>query len=394
MKIHNELLSTPQEIQALATALQGQSMIAVDTEFLRETTFYPVIGLIQIATETESWLVDPLRLENPDIQPLLDVFCDPKIVKVLHASQADQECLYTSYGVTATPSIDTAVAASLCGYGDSIGLSKLLKDVLGVHVPKGHARTDWTARPMQEHLKKYAHQDVQHLVKVAKKLLEQLDSKGRKAWAFELSARFEKKKNYEPNPEGIALKLVKSGRLDNRGYAALIELVRWRENRVRHLDVPRRRVADDDVLMDLAKVRPKNLDHLTAFRGLNKGELKASATALLEAIQKSEKLGESELPQVPTPAIPSLSEARAVEFLQCFVRILSDQLEISARHLITGDDLLFLLRRNVNTVEDMVKEGLLTEGAGRLIGEELLAMLKGKRQLSLRNNQVFLVEQA
>ena len=131
MKAHSELLSTAEDIRQLAEKLQGAPIIAFDTEFIRESTFFPVIEILQIATDSESWLVDARAFKSrgdlEGIRPLLDLLGDPKILKVVHAAQGDQECLYTSFGVVASPTIDTAIAASVCGYGDGIGLGNLLK---------------------------------------------------------------------------------------------------------------------------------------------------------------------------------------------------------------------------------------------------------------------------
>lgn len=388
IRAHEKLLTTADEIKELASQLKNQELIAIDTEFLRESTFFPIVALIQIATDEASWLVDPLALKKEDLAPLIDIFEDKKIVKVLHAAQADQECLYTSYGIVASPSFDTAMAASLCGYGDNIGLSKLLKEALGVSLQKGHARTDWTARPIQEQLLRYAHLDVQYLIPLARKLFAELDKKERRPWAFELSSRYENKASYEPNPVGLANRLAKSGKLDRRGYATLIELIAWREKRVRNLDVPRRRVADDEILVALANVRPKDMNHLSAFRGLNKGELKVSGEAILKAIRAAADLSESQLPAVPTPLIPDSREARVIELIQCFVKLLSDELQISARHLVTADDILPVLRGQFQNLNDLVREEILTEGAAHLIGEELLAIVHGRRGLSVRSGAV------
>lgn len=394
MLAHKKLINTPEEVAQLAKNLSAQPMIALDTEFIRETTFFPIIALIQVATETESWLVDPLAFKQDELQPLFDVLTNPNIVKVLHAAQADQECLYTTYGVIASPSFDTSAAASLCGMGDSIGLLKLVKEKLGVQLQKGHARTDWTVRPMPEQLMKYAHSDVEYLIPLARKLMDELDRKNRKQWAFELSARHEDKRMYEPNPEGLTRKLSKSGKLDRRGVAVLKELVAWRERRVRDLDVPRRRVADDDVLTALAATRPKDMNHLSAFRGLNRGELKHSGEAILAAVKRGLAVPDSELPEVPKPDIATDAEARAVELIQTFIKIEAEDMQISARHLITSDDILPLLRNRYSSVDDIVKAGILTAGAGALIGEELLAMLQGRRSLSIKNGRVAVVSTA
>ena len=390
MKQNLELLSSPSEIRALAANLKQKKIIAFDTEFIRETTFYPVVEIIQVATDEESWLIDAQAFFVKDggekregLRPLLDIFEDRSILKVLHAAQGDQECLFTAFGVVATPSFDTAVAASLCGYGDGIGLGNLLKAVLGVTIKKGHARTNWSVRPLPAQLSEYAHADVIHLVEAAEKLISELDQLKRKDWALELSAKWEDKKLYMPDPDGLANKLGKGGRLDQKGYAALVELVRWREERVRQLNLPRRWVADDNILMDLAQVRPKDIAHLSAFRGLNKGELKNSGEAILTALQRASESAPISAPKNPRTEMATGEESQAVELLKCYVGILADRQQVAIKHLMNAAQLLPLLRSQVTTVEDFVTQGVLSESSARLIGPEVLAMLQGKRALSL-----------
>ena len=172
---HPELVSTAEEIQKIALALKGQPLIALDTEFIRESTFYPIVEIIQVATAEEAWLIDakafkknfrpgPMGGFDPAINPLLEILRDSKILKIFHAAQGDQECFYTSFGIVASPSIDTAVAGSLLGYGDGVGLGKLLKTVLDVTIKKGHARTNWGVRPLPRQLSEYALADVEYLV--------------------------------------------------------------------------------------------------------------------------------------------------------------------------------------------------------------------------------------
>lgn len=393
---HPGLLSSEEEIRALAEKLKAAKVIAFDTEFIRENTFYPVVEIIQVATDSESWLVDAKALKtqhgpSPAMQPLLEVFEDPTILKVAHAIQGDQECLYTSFGVVATPSLDTAIAASLCGYGDGIGLGNLLKAALGVSIKKGHARTDWSVRPLPSQLADYAHADVEHLVGLGQKLIGELEKAGRKEWAFELTSKMEDKRAYELNAEEIAQRLAKGGRLDRKGYAALIELARWREERVRHLNLPRRWVADDNVLVDLAHVRPKDMQHLSAFRGLSKGELKNSGNAILAALQRASQIDESSLPLIPRPDVPSPSESQVLDLLKCYLGILADRHRIASRHLMTAPQLLPLLRSKASSPEQLIERKLLSEGAAKLVGEELIALMQGRRALSVRGSKIDIV---
>jgi ribonuclease D len=325
------------------------------------------------------------------IQPLLDIFTDQKILKIVHAAQGDQECLYTSFGVVASPSLDTAVAASLCGYGEAIGLGKLLKSVFDITLSKGHARTNWSVRPLPQQLIEYARADVDHLVALGLKLMEKLEELGRKAWGFEVSAKWEDSKLYQMDVEGIAQKLARGGRLDKKGYPALVNLVKWREERVRKLNLPRRWVADDHVLLDLAHVRPKDLEHLGAFRGLNKGELKNSGEAILEAIRLASERADLPPPKAARVLAPTADETLAFDLIRCYVSVLAEKHQIAAKHLLSAHQLLPLLRNEIQSSEDLIKKGILSPEATALIGDELIAMVQGKRALRVKGSQVEMI---
>jgi ribonuclease D len=390
----SEPLKTPAEIVELAAALSRHEIISFDTEFIRENTFYPSVELIQVATRDESWLVDAqaFRGKNAEgLRPLLDVFENPKILKILHAAQGDQECLYTSYKVVAKPSFDTAVGAALCGFGDGIGLGNLLKALLNVNLKKGHARTNWAARPLPAQLIEYAHADVEFLVQAAETLLKKLDESGRRAWALELSAKWEDPALYSPDPEGLTAKLAKSGRMDARTYATLQELMRWREERVRVLNLPRRWVADDQVLLDLANVKPKDLAHLSAFRGLNKGEMKASGEKILEAIRKGSETKEGKGPESVRTEHPSGDESQTLDLMKTYLGILADREKIAMKHLLTMGQLLPLLRDKGASPAEWVEKKLLSAEAARLVGGELHALLQGKRALSVDGRKIKIV---
>jgi len=399
VKNHPELLSTSEQILEMARVLKSHSMIAFDTEFIRESTFYPIVEIIQVATDSESWLVDAqafkrhqrdrgVQAYDPGLQPLLDVFKDPQILKILHAAQGDQECLYTAFGVVAAPTLDTAIAASLCGHGDGIGLGRLVKLALDVTLQKGHARTNWSVRPLPKQLMEYAHSDVVYLVELGQKLLAHLDELGRKTWALELSAKWENPALYQSDVDGLTQKLARGGRLDRKTLIALRSLVQWREDRVRQLNLPRRWVADDHVLIDLAQVRPKDLAHLSTFRGLNKGELKNSGEAIIRAASEGIEEEGLVVHKPSKPPVPSQDESQVLELLACFINILADRHKIAAKHLMASAKLLPLLRSKITTHEELIAAGILSEEAARLIGHELLETLNGKRALWIKDNRI------
>lgn len=384
------LMHTKAQIEELVTHLRKEKVIAFDTEFIRENTFYPQVEIIQVATRENTWLVDARAFwkDHDGIRPLLDVFEDQSILKIIHAAQGDQECIYTCFGVVASPSLDTAVAASLCGYGDGVGLGSLLKSVLDVTIKKGHARTNWGVRPLPEQLLEYAHEDVRFLVELGQTLLEKLEVLGRQKWALELTAKFEDKSLYESDPNALAIKLSRGGKLDQKGFSVLLELCKWRETRVRELNLPRRWVADDQVLVDLAMVKPKDIGHLGSFRGLSKGELKNNGEPILAAIQRGvAQATQVEAPERRRAEIPSQAEEQAMDLLHCFIGILADEHKIAVKHLMITAQLLPLLRcEQSEWPEIWIKKGILSQGAADLVGQEIVAFLKGEITLQITSH--------
>jgi len=407
MKAHPHLITSAPEIKQLAQILAHKKVIAFDTEFIRENTFYPIVEIIQIATESESWIIDAQAFRkgfkpgpkggfDEGIQPLLDIFTDQKILKVLHAAQGDQECLYTSFGVLASPVIDTAVAASLCGHGDGIGLGKLVKLMMDQELKKGHARTNWSVRPLPAQLIEYAHADVEFLVVMAERLLKDLENLGRKDWALQVSAKSADVANYELDPTDLARRLARGGRLDRKGHGPLLELIRWREDRVKQLNIPRRWVADDSVLMDLAQVRPKDIAHLGTFRGLNKGEIKNQGEKILSAIERGLKSEVQLFPNLahgrgPKQIMPSAEESQLLDLMKCYVGILADEHRVAVKHLASVPVLTTLVRSHFHSVEDLRKLEILNPEACDLIGQELVDFMHGRKALTVVDGRIFVV---
>jgi ribonuclease D len=203
-----DLVQNPNDIQAIADELAKAKYLAFDTEFIRESTFYPKLEILQIATPDAAWLIDCSALSRTDLKPILAIFTDPKILKIVHAAHGDQECLLSAYDILAAPLFDTAVGASLCGLGDNIGLSNLIRSVLGIELPKGYARTNWSKRPLPKPVLEYALLDVKHLIDVAEILFSRLEKSDRKQWALELSSRFEDRRLFEVPPEDISKRLA------------------------------------------------------------------------------------------------------------------------------------------------------------------------------------------
>lgn len=395
MQLHPELITKSQDLQKVCEQLSLHDHFAFDTEFIRESTFYPKLELIQLATREDAWLVDIQAFQRhaknhpetlrKDFMPLIRLFEDPKILKIAHAAQADQECIYFTLQCLAKPILDTSIGAALCGFGDSVGLAALMKKTLGVHLKKGQARTHWSSRPLPSQLVDYALGDVAYLVALGDYLLERLDQVNRREWALKLSAETAEASQYEPNDRAIAERLARSGKFDATSCQVLLELVRWRERRVRELDVPRRWLAEDGVLIDLARVQPKDLKHLMSFRGLNKKEAKENGEALLKIIQKA-------LKEVQAGSIlfkggrhipPTVEEEQAVSLLRCFLGILADQREIAVRYVAVGTQFLALIRESPKTTKDLEDLDILSPEGVALVGQELIDFIHGKKAIGL-----------
>jgi ribonuclease D len=385
-----DLIHHSKEIAPIAKKLSEATLIAFDTEFIRESTFYPKLEILQIATPDDAWLIDCQAISKKDMKPILDVFLNPKVLKIVHAAHGDQECLLSAYDILATPVFDTAVGASLCGLGDNIGLGNLIRSILGIELPKGYARTNWSKRPLPKPVLEYALLDVKHLIEVAQILFERLDKNGRRAWALDLSSKFSERKLYEVPPEDIAKRLAQSGKFNVRDYAVLLELVRWREERVRELDVPRRWLAEDGVLIDLAKIKPSTPEQLQGFRGLSKGESKLpQANRILAAIDRGLK-NEDEIPRdikQRSAAQPNSDESLGMDLLRVILSLLSDEFSIASKHIVLPQNLLPLLRLKPKSVQDLLESALVSPQLGESGMEKLYRFLTGEQGLVLEHGK-------
>jgi ribonuclease D len=383
-------ITTASGIDEMVEDLKGVEVIGIDTEFIRETTFFPKIALIQVATRERSWLVDPIPLTKEDLQPFLDVLTNPKVLKVMHAAFADQEVIYWTYGHIAEPVLDTAVAAALCGYGDNVGLAKLTKDVLKVHLHKGRSRVKWLARPLSQELLHYAHQDVEFLVELSAKMEEWLRSKGRWDWALEES--YVNPVDFDTPPEDIAHRLAKSGQLDETTYLCLQELVCWREDRARKGNMPRSWVADNEVLIALARSRPKSVGELRSFRGIGPKEIDRSGETILRAIETGSKApkGDADLP-VRNNAAAEV-DSHALDLMKAYLAFLSARYEIAPRFLLRTGRLADLIVFAKEEFKVWVEKGIISQSASEVIGRDLKDFLSGKLLLGLKAGRVDIVQ--
>ncbi len=301
-------------LAAAARAWEGRgahALLAFDTEFVRERTFFPRLGLVQLADGEAVTLVDPLAVD--DLAPLLCALGTDGPVKVVHSASEDLEVLYRAYGIVPAPLFDTQIAAALAGLGASLGYQRLVATVFGVELPKGETRTDWLARPLSPAQLAYAAEDVAYLPALYEHLAAELDRLGRLGWAREDSAALAAGlARLDEDPELAYLRRKGAGRLNRRQLAALRALAAWREREARRRDLPRSFVLKEDLLLALATRRPSTPKELARLPSFDPRQAARDGAVWLDLLRAAEALPEDELP--PEPArLPITAGFRELE---------------------------------------------------------------------------------
>jgi ribonuclease D len=278
------LITDDAELSRCCQRLRDEPWIAVDTEFMRERTYYPELCLVQIGIPGEVWCVDALALD--DLAPLRELLGVANNDKVLHAARQDLETLWPVCGGPVSPLFDTQIAAALCGHDEQIGYAALVETLLGVTLPKEHQRTDWSRRPLKDAQLEYAANDVRYLCEVYDSLSESLRSLGRTEWAQEDSARLLDPALYRAEPEQAYRRVKQGHTLSPAQQQVLRELASWREETAQSSNRPRGWIARDPVLLYLAQSCPGSVEALEKVRGLDEGIRKRHGDAIVQAIAR------------------------------------------------------------------------------------------------------------
>ncbi len=280
------LVADTATLQICVKALQQCEALAVDTEFMRTDTFYPILGLIQIYDGHDCWLIDPLAIE--DLQPLVAVFTELRIIKVFHSCSEDLEVLQHKLGCIPVPVFDTQIAAALAGYGFSKGYAALVSDMLDIHVPKGETRSDWLQRPLREAQLGYAASDVYHLLPVYEQLMADLDRLDRVDWMAEEMATLAERANLQDDGSDYYRKIKGAWRLSPKELLVLQSLCQWREVEARQCNRPRNRVLDEKTLLDIATKQPSSKAELSNIEGMHPGLIRRYGDILLHLLQTTQ----------------------------------------------------------------------------------------------------------
>lgn len=332
------MIETTAALEDACAKLAQSDFITIDTEFLRETTFWPQLCLIQMASPRMEVLVDPLA-KGLDLKPFFELMANAKVVKVFHAARQDIEIIHHLGNLVPHPIFDTQVAAMVCGFGDSVSYDQLVQRITGAHIDKTSRFTDWSRRPLSDKQLEYALADVTHLRDVYAALKAQLEREGRAGWLTEEMAILESANTYDIHPDDAWLRL--KARLRKPTELAIVKFVAaWREREARSRNVPRSRVLKDDAIYEIAQQQPKDTDALSRLRTIPKGwERSASGTAVIEAVNAALALPKAEMPHAPKPTRSPEGTGAAVELLKVLLKLISDKEGVAAKVIANTDDL-------------------------------------------------------
>ncbi|WIO73042.1 ribonuclease D [Porticoccaceae bacterium LTM1] len=295
-----EWVDTDKRLSQLCEEWSKQPCIAVDTEFVRTDTFYPILGLIQVSDGETCWLVDPLAIE--DMLPLAELLVDNRVVKIFHACSEDLEVLQHSMGVIPKPIIDTQLAAAFVGFGFSKGYAALVGDVLGITLDKHETRSDWLQRPLTEAQQRYGAEDVYYLVHVYHKLIQQLEQGSRLSWVETDMKELVAKISTTGPADEYYLKIKGAWQLRQDELAILKQLACWREHSAREQNKPRNRIVSDRMMLEVAKAKPKSLPGLQRVKEMHPRVVRQYGDDLLELVEQTLNADHSEWPsRLPKP---------------------------------------------------------------------------------------------
>jgi ribonuclease D len=377
-------ITTTKELTEVCARMARHPFVTVDTEFLRETTYYPLLCVAQIASIDEAVVVDALAA-GIDLAPFFALMVDEKVVKVFHAARQDIEIVWNLAKKIPHPIFDTQVAAMVLGYGDSISYDQLVQRITGDALDKSHRFTDWTRRPLTDAQLTYAISDVTHLRDVYLKLAEDLARRGRSEWVDAEMNVLTSPETYRMEPDR-AWERLKSRVRKPKELAILIEVAAWREREAQTRDVPRGRVLKDDAIGDIAVQAPTSIERLGNLRSLPNGfERSRWGEAIVEAVQRGIARDPKTLPRIERFR-PAMNGAATVELLKVLLRMTAERHGVAAKVIATVDDLDRIAS------DDEADVPALKGWRRELFGEKALALKHGRLALAVEKSRVVAVE--
>ena len=381
-----QLISTQQELETVLAQLARSEFITIDTEFIRETTFWPELCLIQMASPGVSALVDPLAA-GIDLAPFFELMANEKVLKVFHAARQDIEIVFHLGGLIPHPVFDTQIAAMVCGFGDSVSYDQLVQRITGTQLDKSSRFTDWRHRPLSDKQLEYALADVTYLIEVYRHLKDKLESRNRQDWVNEEMEVLTSRETYDLHPENAWTRLKMRLRKPIE-LAVLQQVAAWREREARERNVPRGRVIKDDAIYEIAQQQPKDAAALSRLRSIPKGwERSSTAAGMLAAVNAALAIPKDDLPKIPRQASASEGANAASEILKVLLRIVAEKEGVAPKIIANSED-----------IDRIAAEGegadveALTGWRREVFGDKALKLIRGELAIRFENRRIGIFE--
>lgn len=378
------LITETEALAALCERLRTETFVTVDTEFMRERTYWPELCLVQLASDAEVALVDTLA-PGLDLAPLGALLAEPAVTKVFHAARQDVEIFLLKFDAVPAPLFDTQVAAMVAGYGDQVSYDGLCRSLAGTQIDKAHRFSDWSARPLSAAQMAYAAADVTHLRRIYRALDEKLRHEGRLAWVAEEMAALTDPATYRQDPEAAWERL--RPRTGNRRFLGVLRaLAAWREREAQRINIPRQRLVKDEALLEIAATMPETAADLSRARGITEGFAKGrSGTGLLAAVKLGKDLPEDALPEAPRDRVGPPASPALVALLKVLLAAKSEEHHVAPKLLASSEDLDRLASGDGTEVPAL--HGWRRE----VFGEAALALKAGRLALGVDGKRVKLI---
>ncbi len=375
------VITETDELAALCQRLAAAEFITVDTEFMRETTFWPILCLAQVAGPNEAAAIDA-KAPGLDLAPLFALLSDPSVLKVFHAARQDLEIFHHLDGRVPAPLFDSQVAAMVCGFGEQVSYEALASKLAGARLDKSSRFTDWSHRPLSDRQLEYAIGDVTHLRVIYERLSKSLEKSGRAAWVAEEMTALCDPAIYEQHPEN-AWRRIKSRSTDRQFLAVLSTVAAWREAEAQGRDLPRNRILRDESLLEIAARAPVTVDGLARTRGLGKRLAEgAMGRSLIAAVKAGLAMPEQDRPVVAKPRPPARGIGPVVELLKVLLKMKCDIHDVAQRLVASSVELERIAS------EDQADVRALHGWRREIFGEEALALKAGKLALSVKGGRI------
>lgn len=372
-------IDSSEQLANFCDEINNAGFCAIDTEFVREKTYYPILSLIQIASEEHMACIDPLVIDN--FEPLVSLIKNPNLTKVFHSPSQDLEILFQQFSHIPQPIFDTQLAAAVLGYDHQIGYAELVKQITGVKLDKKHTRANWNRRPLSEDEINYAMDDVRYLLPVYQTLKTQLEDKKRYAWIEKDLLAMTLISNYQVDTTDLWRRLKGVQKLKGIELQIVRHLCQWREKMAQQKNLPRRWVVKDDLLIEIARLKPSRITDLESIRDINEKFIQRYGNRLLEIVATAMNTPASEWPQHDSKQSLTTHQQALGDCLMALCRIIAEENQIALAALATRKDIDNLI---INRKNSRLSQGWRFSMAG----EKLLDFIYGQSVLGVRDNRI------